>query len=85
MTITITAFERSPDGGKGLARDTHWSQRCANLGRGRNINSPNPRRRSARRAHRGFHGSALATPTLCTLCLADRCRLFDFGEMAIGG
>jgi len=22
MTITITAFERSPDGGKGLARDT---------------------------------------------------------------
>ena len=27
MTITITAFERSPDGGKGLARDTRvrWS------------------------------------------------------------
>jgi glutathione S-transferase len=23
MTMTITAFERSPDGGKGLARDTH--------------------------------------------------------------
>jgi hypothetical protein len=22
MSITITAFERSPDGGKGLARDT---------------------------------------------------------------
>ena len=22
MTITITAFEQSPDGGKGLARDT---------------------------------------------------------------
>jgi glutathione S-transferase len=22
MTITIAAFERSPDGGKGLARDT---------------------------------------------------------------
>ena len=22
MTLTITAFERSPDGGKGLARDT---------------------------------------------------------------
>jgi glutathione S-transferase len=22
MTITITAFERSPDGGRGLARDT---------------------------------------------------------------
>jgi hypothetical protein len=22
MTVTITAFERSPDGGKGLARDT---------------------------------------------------------------
>src|SRR5207237_1425250 len=25
MTITITAFERSPDGGKGLARDTRVS------------------------------------------------------------
>jgi glutathione S-transferase len=22
MTVTITAFERSPDGGRGLARDT---------------------------------------------------------------
>jgi glutathione S-transferase len=29
MTITITAFERSPDGGKGLARDTRvpWARR----------------------------------------------------------
>lgn len=28
MTITITAFERSPDGGKGLARDTRvrWAR-----------------------------------------------------------
>ena len=28
MTITITAFERSPDGGKGLARDTRvrWGE-----------------------------------------------------------
>jgi hypothetical protein len=25
MTITITAFERSPDGGKGLARDGAFS------------------------------------------------------------
>ena len=27
MTITVTAFDRSPDGGKGLARDTrvHWA------------------------------------------------------------
>ena len=27
MTPTITAFERSPDGGRGLARDTrvHWA------------------------------------------------------------
>ena len=31
------------------------SHRCANLGTGRNINSPNPRRRSARRFHRAFH------------------------------
>jgi hypothetical protein len=27
MTITITAFERSPDGGKGLARDTRVAGR----------------------------------------------------------
>jgi hypothetical protein len=28
MTITITAFERSPDGGRGLARDTRvrWAK-----------------------------------------------------------
>jgi len=28
MTIVITAFERSPDGGKGLARDTRvrWAR-----------------------------------------------------------
>ena len=28
MTITITAFERSPDGGKGLTRDTRvrWAR-----------------------------------------------------------
>jgi hypothetical protein len=57
---------------------------CANLDRGRNINSPNPRRRSAPRAHRAFHGSAFATTTPCTACLADRCRLFDFGEMTVG-
>lgn len=33
MTITITAFERSPDGGKGLARDTRvrWALEEANL------------------------------------------------------
>ena len=36
MTITITAFERSPDGGRGLARDTRvrWrSKKWANLTR----------------------------------------------------
>ena len=27
MTITITAFERSPNGGKGLARDGAFSAR----------------------------------------------------------
>ncbi len=31
MTIIITAFEKSPDGGKGLPRDTrvawHWTKR----------------------------------------------------------
>ncbi|CAH0166133.1 Disulfide-bond oxidoreductase YfcG [Massilia sp. Bi118] len=33
MTITITAFERSPDGGKGLARDTRvrWALEEASL------------------------------------------------------
>ncbi|WP_369819209.1 hypothetical protein [Pelomonas sp. Root1444] len=33
MTITITAFERSPDGGKGLARDTRvrWALEEAQL------------------------------------------------------
>lgn len=33
MTITITAFERSPDGGQGLARDTRvrWALEEAGL------------------------------------------------------
>ena len=33
MTITITAFERSPDGGRGLARDTRvrWALEEAGL------------------------------------------------------
>jgi hypothetical protein len=41
MTVTITAFERSPDGGKGLARDTRvrWA-----LGAGRWKKSANPTR-----------------------------------------
>ena len=36
MTITITAFERSPDGGKGLARDTRvrWALEEAGLAYG---------------------------------------------------
>src|SRR5947208_7985509 len=32
MTITITAFERSPDGGKGLARDTRVRWALEELG-----------------------------------------------------
>jgi Transglycosylase SLT domain len=53
---------------------------CANLGTGRNINNPNPRRRSARRAHRSFHGSACAITTLRIrgAALAERLRLLDF-------
>ena len=33
MTITITAFEHSPDNGQGLARDTHvrWALEEAGL------------------------------------------------------
>src|SRR5437660_4373593 len=33
MTITITAFERSPDGGKGLARDTRVRWALEEVGR----------------------------------------------------
>jgi len=49
MTITITAFERSPDGGKGLARDTRvrWALEEVGL------------RRSRRSAAR--HASGLST------------------------
>jgi glutathione S-transferase len=32
MTIVITAFERSPDGGKGLARDTRASWALEEVG-----------------------------------------------------
>jgi glutathione S-transferase len=32
MTIVITAFERSPDGGKGLARDTRVRWALEELG-----------------------------------------------------
>src|SRR6478609_6181133 len=59
----------------------------ANLGAGRNINNPNPRRRSARRAHRSFHGSAFAITTLRIRALAERLRLLDFciaGLMTVG-
>ncbi len=33
MSITITAFERSPDGGKGLARDTRVRWALEEVGR----------------------------------------------------
>ena len=33
MTITITAFEKSPDGGKGLARDTRVRWALEEVGR----------------------------------------------------
>src|SRR5579871_3935336 len=33
MTVTITAFERSPDGGKGLARDTRVRWALEEVGR----------------------------------------------------
>ena len=33
MTIIITAFERSPDGGKGLARDTRVRWALEEVGR----------------------------------------------------
>src|SRR5512140_405876 len=33
MTITITAFERSPDGGRGLARDTRVRWALEEVGR----------------------------------------------------
>ena len=37
MTITITAFERSPDGGKGLARDTRVRWALEEVGRPYNV------------------------------------------------
>src|SRR6185295_2777107 len=62
----------------------------ANLGAGRNINNPNPRRRSTRRAHRSFHGSAFAITRLRLRApaLAERLRLLDFctaGFITVGG
>src|SRR6478736_8327980 len=58
--------------------------RPANLGTGLNINSPNGRRRSARRAHRPLKASASDTPTPC---LAERLLLLDFrtGGLAANG
>jgi glutathione S-transferase len=37
MTITITAFERSPDGGKGLARDTRVRWALEEVGQAYNV------------------------------------------------
>src|ERR1041385_3057444 len=37
MTITITAFERSPDGGKGLARDTRVRWALEEVGQPYNV------------------------------------------------
>ena len=71
-------------------RPIRLSSTLCNLGTGRNINNPNPRRRSARRAHRSFHGSAFAITTLRLRAagLAERLRLLDFriaGLMTVGG
>jgi hypothetical protein len=55
------------------------SHRCASLGRGRKINSPNPRRRSARR----FHLSAVATRSNARILPTDRCCFFDFCEAGL--
>lgn len=37
MTITITAFDRSPDGGKGLARDTRVRWALEEAGRAHEV------------------------------------------------
>lgn len=43
MTITITAFERSPDGGKGLARDTRVRWALEEAGRPYDVRLVSPR------------------------------------------
>ena len=43
MTITITAFERSPDGGKGLARDTRLRWALEEVGQGYEVRLVSPR------------------------------------------
>jgi glutathione S-transferase len=42
MTITITAFERSPDGGMGLARDTRVRRALEEVGQPYAINAGAP-------------------------------------------
>jgi glutathione S-transferase len=42
MTITITAFERSPDGGMGLARDTRVRWALEEVGQPYAINAGAP-------------------------------------------
>jgi glutathione S-transferase len=43
MTVTITAFERSPDGGKGLARDTRVRWALEEVGQAYDVRLVSPR------------------------------------------
>src|SRR6201985_1304784 len=54
MTITITAFERSPDGGKGLARDTRVRWALEEVGRPYEVRLVSFRAMKAP-AHRALH------------------------------
>src|SRR5499426_2695539 len=54
MTITITAFERSPDGGKGLARDTRVRWALEEVGQPYEVR-PVSFRAMKEAAHRALH------------------------------
>src|SRR3979490_2523317 len=54
MTITITAFERSPDGGKGLARDTRVRWALEEVGQPYEVR-PVSFRAMKEPAHRALH------------------------------
>src|SRR6185312_1690181 len=54
MTITITAFERSPDGGKGLARDTRVRWALEEAGQPYEVRLVPPRAMKEP-AHRALH------------------------------
>jgi glutathione S-transferase len=62
MTITITAFERSPDGGKGLARDSRVRWALEEVGQPYEVRLVSFRAMKEP-AHLALHPAAWARPT----------------------